>query len=52
MGIFMKLKQRFCKHHFVKHYSSEEQAYVYRCTKCNKVITWKEYIEFKRSRTE
>ena len=34
----MKLKQRFCKHNYKKRYSKKEKGYVYRCTKCNKVI--------------
>ena len=38
MDIFMKLKQRLCKHNFKKHYSTRKKGYVFRCTKCDKVM--------------
>lgn len=42
MGVFIKLKQRFCKHNYKKHYSTTEGGYVLRCTKCDKVVySWK-----------
>ena len=35
--LFIKIKQHFCKHKFVKYYI--HGVYVYRCAKCNKVVT-------------
>lgn len=45
-NLFIKIRQHFCKHKFVKHYDTECECYVYRCTKCNKVI--KKHSEHKQ----
>ena len=39
MGIFKWLKQKRCKHHYVKHYDPQRKGYVRRCSICDKVIS-------------
>lgn len=34
--LFLKVKQKFCKHHCRKQYDHKQQRYVYRCIKCGK----------------
>ena len=36
--MFEKIRQRFCKHNYRKHYSPELNGYNQRCTKCEKEI--------------
>lgn len=43
--LIVKIRQRFCKHKFVKHWDKNAKRfhansgdYVLRCTKCNKTI--------------
>lgn len=33
-----KIREKRCKHNFVKHYSRLQNGYVRRCTKCGKVM--------------
>lgn len=38
MSILVRIRQRFCKHHYKKHYSKSEKAYIMRCTKCGATL--------------
>nr|DAP75721.1 MAG TPA: General transcription and DNA repair, Helicase, Translocase, DNA repair.5A [Caudoviricetes sp.] len=40
MGLFIHLRQRYCKHNYRKRWSRENGGYVKRCTKCNKVVSY------------
>lgn len=36
--MFNRIQQHFCKHIFKKHYDAKMKCYIYRCTKCGKVV--------------
>lgn len=36
--MFKRIRQRFCKHIFKKHYDAKEKCYIYRCVKYGKAV--------------
>ena len=37
LELITRLRQRYCKHNYRKHWNREYGGYVKRCTKCNKI---------------